>query len=265
MLQAGSNGGAKNSFREGTLRPALDKFFNEEPEASRAYLAAYLESIPDDPLAHALAAALDFYGSMAAWILASPAAVTRRLMLGQHMELSEERHDRIMDSIRRAEGAVERALVDHACADLGIFALALVSGVCRDYYGVVLNRWKESLAHAQEANLLGRKLLKANPKAHDAYCIFGWSEYAVARLPSVARPFAKIPGITGDRAKAIQFCEVASQTGCYFRETAACLLVALYTEAGRREDAMRILSELAGQFPGNSLIAAELKKRQAAV
>src|SRR5215467_2790649 len=103
MLQAGSNGGAKNSFREGTLRPALDKFFNEEPEASRAYLAAYLESIPDDPLAHA------------------PAAVTRRLMLGQHMELSEERHDRIMDSIRRAEGAVERALVDHACADLGIF------------------------------------------------------------------------------------------------------------------------------------------------
>src|SRR5690242_20384792 len=124
MHQPGILGGAKNSFREGTLRPALDKFFNDEPEASRAFLAAYLVSIPDDPLAHALAAALDFYGSMGRWLLAGDAPLVRRLVRGQRMELSEERRDRIMDSIRRAEEAVERALADHACADLGIFALA---------------------------------------------------------------------------------------------------------------------------------------------
>jgi hypothetical protein len=264
MHQPGSDGGIKNSFRDATLRPALDKFFNEELDASRAFLAAHVGSTPEDPLAYALAAALDFYGSMAAWILSGPADRIGRLVRGQRMELSVEQRDRIMDSIRRAEGAAERTLADGACADLGIFALALVSGVCRDYHGVVLNQWKESLGHAQEANLLGRKLLKANPKAHDAYCIFAWSEYLIARLPSVARPFAKIPGITGNRTKAIQFCEVASRTGCYFREAAACLLVALYTEEGRPEDAMRILSGLAGRFPRNSLIAAELKKRQTA-
>jgi hypothetical protein len=263
MRQPAVDRGVRNSFQAGTLRPALDKFFNDEIEDSRAFLAAYLESNPDDPLAYAISAALELYGSVAAWILAGPGVSVAGLVRGQRMELSEQRHNRIMQSIRCAEQSAERALADRDCADMGIFTLAIVSGVCRDYYGAVLNQWKESLAHAQEANLLGRKLLKANPKAHDAYCIFAWSEYLIARLPSVARPFAKIPGITGNRSKAIQFCEVAARTGCYFRETAACLLVALYTEEGRPADAMRILAGLATQFPNNSTIGAELKKRKA--
>jgi hypothetical protein len=252
----------KNSFRQGTLRPAVTRFFNEEIDAGRAFLRSHLESCPDDALAHAMVAALDLYGSLVAWILAGREVSADSLWRGHRMELSNDRRDAIMNSLRRAERSAEQVLADPDCADMGVFALALVSGIRRDYCGLVLNQWTESLTHAQEANLLGRRLLKANPGAHDAYCIFAWSEYLISRVPSVVRPFARIPGITGDRSRAIQYCEVASRTGCYYREFAACLQVALYAEEGKAAESMRLLSGLAGQFPNNSSMAAELKRRQ---
>jgi hypothetical protein len=253
-----------NSFRTGSLRPAVEKFFNDEIDAGHVFLRSYLQARPDDALAHAIDAALHLYGTLVAWLLGDGKVSAASLVRGHRMDLSDDRRDKVMAALRDAERSAERALTDPDCADMGIFALALASCIRRDYHGFVLNQWKESLAQAREANWLGRKLLKVNSGAHDAYCIFGWSEYLIANVPGVARPFATIPGIAGDRAKAVGFCEVASQSGCYFREFAACLLVALYSELNRPGDAIRILSELARQFPNNSTVAAELNKRTAA-
>jgi hypothetical protein len=252
----------KNSFRDGTLRPAITSFFNEEIDASRAFLKSHLETAPEDPLAYAIAAAVEFYGTVIGWMLAGGEISAASLLRGRHMEMRDEQRDAMIESLRLAEGFAEQARVDDDLSDMGIFALSVVSGVRRDFDCLVLQSWKSSLAHAQDANLLGRKMLKANPRAHDAYCIFAWSEYLIQRVPAAVRPFARIPGITGDRVKAIQFCEVASRTGCYYREFALCLLVALYTEEGNHAAATRILSDLAGQFPKSSTIASELKRRQ---
>jgi tetratricopeptide (TPR) repeat protein len=249
----------QNSFRDGTLRPAVHSFFNEELDVSRAFLLAHLRSSPEDPLAHAIAAAVEFYGAVIGWILAGGAASVGTYGGRGRMELEETRCESIQASLRLAERFANSALPDDGWADLAIFARCIAESIRRDWSAVVLNRWADSLSHAQEANLLGRKLLKANPAAHDAYCIFGSSEYLISRVPATMRPFAKIPGVTGSRAKAIQFYEVTSRTGRYYKEFARCMLVALYTEEGRHKEALRTLSGLADEFPKNAAVAAALR------
>jgi hypothetical protein len=252
----------KNSFRDGTLRPAITLFFDEDIGASRAFLGSHLQAHPDDALAHALTAAVEFYEDLVSWLLAGADLSIGGLMRGQRMEIGNKRRELVMSSLRRADLLAKPLLGDQDGADMGIFALSVAGGIRRDYNALVLNRWKSSLHYAQEVNLLGRKLLKTDPQAHDAYCIFAWSEYLISRVPAVVRPFAKIPGIAGNRAKAIRFCEVSSKTGSYSREFAMCLLVALYSEEGRTKDALRVVSKLARQYPKNSIIGEELRRRE---
>jgi hypothetical protein len=252
----------KNSFREGTLRPAIDSLFNQEIEAGRAFLVAHLQSCPEDCLAYAIRAGVEFYGEVLNWILSCGDLSGGSVSRADRMKIDDRSSQFILESLDRAEKLAQTAMGRADSADLGIFTHALAKSIRRDYEGLVHHRWLASLTRAQEANLLGRDLLKANPNAHDAYFIFAVSEYLISRVPAMARPFAKIPGISGNRSKAIQFCLVASKTGCYFREFALGLLVVLYTEDGKPEDALSVLSQLAERFPKNSMIAAERDKRQ---
>lgn len=252
-----------NSFRDGTLRPALAGLFNDEPDLSRSFLNSHLELHPQDPLAHALLAAVNFYDRVIGWMLSRGKVTTVGLLRMQRMDMSNDQLNSILSSLQLSESQANRILGDPQLDDLAILALSVAGGVRRDYDALVLHQWMSSLARAQEVNLLGRKLLKANPGAHDAYCIFGWSEYLISLVPAVFRPLVKIPGITGNRQKAIQFCRVASRTGSYYRDFALCLLVALYDDEQNPEEALRVLSRLATEFPGNSTIAAELIRRRA--
>lgn len=252
----------KNSFRDGTLRSAISLFFDGDIGASRAFLEAYLREQPGDALAHALAAAVEFYEGLLRWLLAGGDLSIGSLMRGQRVEIGNMQLEAMTSSLKRADILAKSMLEDRDRSDMGIFALSIAGGIRRDYNALVLNRWTTSLHYAQEVNSLGRRLLKTDPQAHDAYCIFAWSEYLISCVPAFVRPFAKIPGISGNRTKAIKFCEVSSKSGCYSREFAMCLLVALYSAEGQEEDALRVISEIARQYPKNAIIGEELKRRK---
>ena len=253
-----------NSFRTGALRPAIESFFREESGASRVFLETYLKAHPKDALAWALGAAIEFYDVVIDWMIGGADISPLTLLRGKKLQIGDGKSIRILEFLDKAEGFAPALVSDPATEDMGYFALSISSGVRRDFEALVLGQWKACLAHAQETNLMGRKLLKANPKAHDAYCIFGWSEYLISRVPGPVRRIARIPGITGDRAKAIKFCEVPVKSGQYYREFAMCLLVALYTEEGKTAEAIGVLTDLARAYPTNTAVAAELTRRQSA-
>jgi hypothetical protein len=253
-----------NSFRTGALRPAIESFFREESDAGRVFLETHLKAVPKDALAWALGAAIEFYDVVIDWMIGGAEITPGSLLRGKKLQISDEKAQRIQKLLGKAEEFGSHLLSGPATEDMAYAALSISSGVRRDYEALVLGQWKASLAHAQETNLMGRKLLKANPKAHDAYCIFGWSEYLISRVPSAVRPLVRIPGITGDRAKAIKFCEVSVKSGQYYREFAMCLLVALYTEEGKTAEAIGVLSDLSLAFPTNRTVAAELTRRRSA-
>lgn len=246
-----------HSHPDALLRQAILDFFNEDFEASRSSIDSHIGLHPRDPLGYALLAATAFYRSTIRWIVSSDTLSVAALLRNPRPELPADPGEWLLGPLRRVEDLAPGERV----SETALLARCIAEGVYRDYEGLVLRQWKASLAHAQEANLLGRKLLKANPRAHDAYCVFGFSESLLAHLPAAIRPLAAIPGVTGSPRKAIQYCEVAAKTGCYYREIARCMLIGLYSEENRAADALRILAELAAEFPRNALIAAELERR----
>ena len=108
-----------------------------------------------------------------------------------------------------------------------------------------------------KAHLLARRLLQHDPQAHDAYFVFGFTEYMLSWIPSALRGFVRIPGAAGDRNKAIRDCRIAAQSGWYFQEFARRTLVDLYIEAGQLADARKLLHELTAEFPENKMLRAD--------
>jgi len=248
-------------FHKGPTREAVRHLFNSDLQSSQVALSAYLHEHPDDPLAHALTAAVPFYHYVSMPI---PERDTRSIvgvLLGPGVHMPQTLQKEIGATLRRTQtlAAKHNAAEDPAA----ILALCIVEGVNRDGLALVSKRWTAALAHAERAHVLARRLLEREPLAHDAYFVFGSTEYLISRIPSPARALARIPGVAGDRKKAIHFCLIAAESGWYFREFARRTLVNLYVEEGRLADALQLLGELVDEFPGNPTLRTDYQRLQA--
>jgi hypothetical protein len=171
----------------------------------------------------------------------------------------------IGNDLRQARTLAAKVLVAHAGDPAALLALCVVEGVNRDGLALVSKRWSAAIAHAQRAHLIARRLLEHEPLAHDAHFVFGSTEYLVSRVPAPVRPFVHIPGIAGDKRKAIGHCQIAAKSGFYFREFASRTLVNLYVEQDCLTEALRLLDELVDEFPGNPMLRADWIGLQARV
>jgi hypothetical protein len=245
-------------FPEGPLRQAVRHLFNSDLPSSQSVLGAYLREVPKDPLAHAMMAAVAFYHYVS---LRLPERETRSIvgvLLGPGIVMPQAMQKEIANSLRCAQ-----RLATQPGDPSTVLALCIVEGVNRDGLALVSKHWSASLAHAERAHKLARRLLECEPLAHDAYFVFGSTEYLISRIPEPVRAFVHVPGVAGDKKKAIRFCEIAAASGWYFQEFARRTLVNLYVEEGRLTDAAHLLGELADEFPGNAMLRADQARLQA--
>jgi hypothetical protein len=253
-------------FPEGPLREAVRHLFNSDLQSSQSLLSAYLREFPHDPLAHALTAAAPFYHYVSMRIPEQDTRSIVGVLLGPGIPMPQALQKEIGATLRRAQTLAAKCLA--ADDPAAILALCIVEGVNRDGLALVSKRWSAAQAHAERAHILARRLLEREPLAHDAYFVFGSTEYLISRIPAPVRALARIPGVAGDRKKAIQFCRTAAESGWYFREFARRTLVNLYVEEGRLSDALKLLGELVGEFPGNPMLRTDcvrLRRNAAAI
>jgi hypothetical protein len=230
---------------------------NSDPVAGCAVLAGYLGEYPDDPLAHALHAAVRFYHDVSLRIPRRDTQSIVGVLLGPGIAMPRALQKEIGNDLRRARTLAAKVLASRAGDPGALLALCVAEGVNRDGLALVSKRWSASIEHAQRAHLIARRLLEHEPLAHDAHFVFGSTEYLVSRVPAPVRPFVHIPGVTGDRRKAIGYCQIAAESGLYFREFARRTLVNLYVEEERFSEALRLLGELVEEFPGNPMLRAD--------
>jgi hypothetical protein len=86
------------------------------------------------------------------------------------------------------------------------------------------------------------------------------SEYVLSQVPAIIRPFARIPGVLGQKRRAIQFLEAAARSGHYLQDFARQMLVTIYLEERRPRDAIRLLEGLVKDFANNAAYRAELER-----
>jgi hypothetical protein len=245
-------------FPEGPLREAVRHLFNADLAASQSVLSAYLRHAPHDPLAHALKAAVPFYHFVSMRI---PERETRSIvgvLLGPGIAMPPALQKEIGSTLRCA-----KTLATQLDDPSTLLALCIVEGVNRDGLALVSKHWSASLAHAERAHILARRLLEHEAAAHDAYFVFGSTEYFISRIPDSLRSFAHIPGVAGDPKKALKFCEIAAASGWYFQEFARRTLVNLYVDEGRFADAVQLMGELVAEFPGNAMLRSDHARLEA--
>ena len=248
-------------FPEGPLREAIRHLFNSDLAASQSALNVYLREYPDDPLANALTAAVPFYHYVSMRIPEQDTRSIVGVLLGPGIAMQQALQKEIGATLRRTQTlAAKCGAVDDPAT---ILALCIIEGVNRDGLALVSKRWAAALAHAERAHVLARRLLEREPLAHDAHFVFGSTEYLISRIPFPARALARIPGVAGDRKKAIHSCLIAAESGWYFREFARRTLVNLYIEEGRLTDALKLLGQLVEEFPGNPMLRTDYQRLQA--
>jgi hypothetical protein len=250
-------------FCEGPLREAVRHLFNADLTSSQGALSGYLRDRPEDPLAHALAAAVPFYHYVSQRIPERQTQHIVGVLLGPGIAMPQALQKEIGATLRRTQALAARPLAVNPGDPNALLALCIAEGVNRDGLALVSKRWSASVAHAARAHAFARRLIEREPHAHDAYFVFGSTEYLMSRIPLAVRGFAGVPGVSGDRRKAIRFCQIASKSGWYFQEFARRTLVNLYVDEGRVSDAIKLLTELANEFPGSDLLRVDLDKLHA--
>jgi hypothetical protein len=248
-------------FEDGPRRQAVRLLFSGHLPECEAMLAAYVQEFPKDPLGHTLRAGLPFYHHVAGKIRWQQAGASG-LASSNGIPLPPALQDTISASLKEAQALAQADLARRPNDQNAVLALAIGESVSRDVMAVVFKKWATSLKHAQQAHIQARRLLELNPQAHDAYFVFGFSENLLSKVPSIFRPFAKIPGAVGKRDRAILFLEAAASGGFYYREFARQMLISLYLEDKRPQDALKAVTSLANDFPNNGSFQAELAKLQ---
>jgi hypothetical protein len=237
---------------EDPLRVALRHLFNSEFEESLEVLKRYVAVCPHDPLGHALSAAVPFYHFVGNRLQPHGSASMQELIIGKSIDLPPN-FAQINDFLQQARRFTQND-------PNSLLALCIVEAIERDALGLFHKRWMASLKHAQAAAMHARRLLDTDPKAYDAYYVIGFSEYILSQLPAFIRPFTRIPGIVGQKSRAIQFLEAAARSGRYLQDFARQMLVTIFLEERRPNDAVKVLETLAKDFPGNDGYSTELQK-----
>jgi hypothetical protein len=249
-------------FQDGPLRSALREMFNANLEASQLMLKGYVAASPRDPLGYSLSAAVPFYNFVGGRLRPHGGGSVQDMIVGKGIGVPSD-NQQIRDTLRHARRLAEVDLDADPRDQNALLALCLVESVERDALVLSYKRWMAGLKHAQGAGLQARRLLEVNPQAYDAYYVIGLSEYVIAQIPAIIRPFAKIPGVVGQKSRAIQFLEAAARSGFYLQDFARQMLVSIFLEERRPQDAVRLLEGLAKDFAGNAGYRAELERLKA--
>jgi hypothetical protein len=251
---------------EGLHIPELDAGFRLlyelKPEEARTQFEAWQKSHPQDPLGYASeAASYLFEECYRQGVLTSNFFLDDKRFLGK-IPLKPDAHLQaaFFASVRQTQDLAQLRLKTNPDDPNALFAMSLALGMQADYASLIDKRQLDSLRNIREADIYSNKLLKVVPDAADAYLGLGTANYVIGSLPGPKKFILGFAGIHGDKKKGIEQLETAANHGHYLRPFAKILLALTALREKRPEVARAQLTQLAAEFPENSLFASELAK-----
>ncbi len=231
-------------------------------EEARNQFGAWQKPHPEDPIGSAAeAASYLFEECYRQGVLTSEFFVDDKRFLGK-IPLKPE------PKLRAAFFAAEKHAQDLAQPQLkanprdanALFAMTLSLGMQADYASLIDKQQLAGLKMTREADQYAKKLLVVVPDAADAYLGLGAANYIVGSLSELKKFLLGFAGIHGDKKVGIQQLEIVADHGRYLRPFAKILLALAALREKKTEVAHKQLTELAAEFPENSLFASELAK-----
>jgi hypothetical protein len=167
------------------------------------------------------------------------------------------------DAITRAETLARARLIKDPKDRDGLFALTLSSGLQADYAALIEKRNLASLHFTREASNWAQQLLAVCTDCYDALLATGFSKYVIGSMPAPVRWILRLGGLPADKQGGIADLQMTADHGHYLAPLARILLAIAYVREKDKGRAVRLLSDLQREFPGNTLFPHEIARLEA--
>jgi hypothetical protein len=228
--------------------------------AARVDFVSYQKERPEDPLGKASEAASYLFEQFdARGVLTSEFFVNDQTFLGGVPGSAEQNHNAgFVEANTQAREQAKKLLKSNPKDIHGLLALTIADGMESDYDAIIIKKQLPGLSMMRQAEADAKTLLAIDPTEQDANVALGMSNYVIGSLPSYKRAFLWFGGLHGDKQRGMDQMGSAAEHGHYLQPFAKVMLALAYEREHKPEQARELLSELAVQFPGNSVFAREL-------
>jgi hypothetical protein len=228
--------------------------------AARTDFVDYQKARPDDPLGKASEAASYLFEQFhARGVLTSEFFVNDATFLGGVPGTAEEnRNTGFVEANSQAREQAKKLLKANPNDIHGLLALTIADGMESDYDAIVIKKQLPGLSMMRQAEADAKTLLAIDPTQQDANVALGMSNYVIGSLPSYKRAFLWFGGLHGDKQRGMDQMGSAAEHGHYLQPFAKVMLALAYEREHKPALARELLSELAVEFPRNTVFAREL-------
>jgi hypothetical protein len=228
--------------------------------AARLDFVSYQKERPEDPLGKASEAASYLFEQFdARGVLTSEFFVNDQTFLGGVPGSAEQNHNAgFVEANTQAREQAKKLLKSNPKDIHGLLALTIADGMESDYDAIIIKKQLPGLSMMRQAEADAKTLLAIDPNEQDANVALGMSNYVIGSLPSYKRAFLWFGGLHGDKQRGMDQMGSAAEHGHYLQPFAKVMLALAYEREHKPERARELLSELAVEFPRNSVFAREL-------
>ena len=141
-----------------------------------------------------------------------------------------------------------------------LFARVLADGLRGDYAALIENRKTAGLDFLKSSRSFAEKLIAIDPSYHDAYLAVGIENYLLGLRSAPMRWMLRLSGAQTSKDKGIDNLRITAEKGRYLAPYARLLLAIVAVRNQDRSGAVKLLSDLAQEFPHNRLYRVELAR-----
>src|SRR5262245_20348318 len=141
-----------------------------------------------------------------------------------------------------------------------LFARVLSDGLRGDYAVLIERRKSTGLDLLKSSRAFAEKLIAIDPSYNDAYLAIGIENYLLGLRSAPMRWMLRLSGAQTDKDKGIENLRVTADKGRFLAPYARLLLAIVALRNQDRAAAVKLLSDLAREFPQNRLYRIELAR-----
>ena len=260
VVVAESQPPAKSPYRpaDPLNNSAFDHFYNMEFDRSVEEFRRIADRYPDDPFAanHLLTAELfrelNFMGA-----LNSADYSSNNFITAPHRPADPEAKERIKYLVNRALWLEQKQLQANPKNVDALYARGVTRGQFAIYTALVEHAWISALRNAVGARRDHEKVLDLSPNYVDAKLVVGAHNYVVGSLPWGVKVASSLVGISGNKAKGLEYLREAADNGGETAVDAKVVLLVFLRREHRFSEALDLARRLVTAFPRSSLLKME--------
>lgn len=138
-----------------------------------------------------------------------------------------------------------------------IYFLGAYYGVMAGYEASTARKFFAAMRNGSRSVDAHEKVVKLRPDYYDAYLSIGLYDYIVGSLPFAYKALAAVAGVRGNKQRGIERLVKLIESNSASSDDARVLLMAVYQNEGRFEDALAILKSLNSKYPASYLLKLE--------